>query len=481
MKDRLFFFSMTKYRLLTILFFMCCKIATAQNIQYSKSVVKTPGGGDMRLIADVNGFHHLIHFSNIKKPVIHVFNDQLQLQATKELNVKLGENPNIRLLKVNDYYVLYVHTQKPLHHQLLKIYGNGAVSDISYLLTDPADSLWNKSKATFQLFNVKNNLFLVSHSYFHNLKRIQSTIVKLETERKAEVVNKLRFPINMRTDHLREVTLIDNQLFVLKLSQDEAGSSLLTLLKINCSSGNILSKQFESGKYLYSSPTIRYNSKDSSTFIYSMLQTPPGYRGVRPGAFMVRLNHSLDEIAPVSIVPDIFKDNTASSFIVEKNRNTGWLHFSPWQSFRKTGMIVNKDVYSSIERNFMYTQSYDYSYYTSVPTAVRMTLLNNKLEKEKDSIVKNNGNFYKIHPGPHAQFVMNYRPYLLLVQELVAKKKGLLLVYPGEDGYFNTAPVRVYNQFNFILPLLQTVEDKYFIVPFTNKTEMGLMKVSLDN
>lgn len=60
------------------------------------------------------------------------------------------------------------------------------------------------------------------------------------------------------------------------------------------------------------------------------------------------------------------------------------------------------------------------------------------------------------------------------------KKKGLLLVYPNENGYFNTVPIRVYDQFNFLLSLLQSV-DNYFIVPFTNKNEMGLMKVSLNN
>jgi len=142
---------------------------------------------------------------------------------------------------------------------------------------------------------------------------------------------------------------------------------------------------------------------------------------------------------------------------------------------------VTKDVYSALDPSFIYTQTYDYSYYTSAPAAVRMTLLNNRLEKEKDSLVKNNGNYYKIHPSPYAQFVMHDTSYLLLVQELVAKKRGLLLVYPNKNGSFNTIPVRVYNQFNFMLSLLQTVGDNYFIVPFTNKTEMGLMKVTLNN
>jgi hypothetical protein len=472
---------MNYYRLLPIFFLFYCKIGATQKLQYSKSVFKTPGGGDMRLIADVNGFHHLIHFSNIKKPVIHIFNDQLQLQATRELNIKLAENADIRLLKVNDYYVLYAHTQKPLHHQLIKIYGNGAISDISYLLNDPADSAWNKSKATFQLFNINDKFFLVSHTYYNNIKKIKSTIVKLEPERKAEVVAKLMFPFNLRNDQLREATLSNNNLFIIKTSQDETGTSVLTLLKINCASGNILSKQFESGKYLYSTPTIRYNSKDSSVFIYSLLQTPPGFRGVRPGAFMIRLDHSLNEITPITIVPDIFKDNTASSFMVEKNKTTGWLHFSLGPANRKTGVAVSKDVYSNLNPDFMYTQTYDYSYYTSAPTAVRMTLINNKLEKEKDSLVKNNGRFYKIHPGPYAQFVMHNTSYLLLVQELVAKKKGLLLVYPNDNGYFNTVSLRVYHQFNFILSLLQIDGGNNFIVPFTNKTEMGLMKVTLNN
>ncbi|MEQ1797238.1 MAG: hypothetical protein ABL872_04755 [Lacibacter sp.] len=472
---------MKKYFLLFTLLFLCCRIVSAQKIQYSKSIIKTPGGGDMRLIADVNGFHHLIQFSNFKKPVIYIFNDQLQLQATRELNIRLAENSNIRLLKVNDYYVLYAHTQKPLQHQLLKIYGNGAISDISYLVNDPADSSWNRSKATFQLFNIENNFLLVSHTYYNNIKKIKSTIVKLEPERRAEVVTKLMFPFNIRTDQLKEVTLSNNNLLILKTSQDEAGTSILTLLKINCASGDILSKQFESGKYLYTTPTIRYNNKDSSTFIYSLLQTPPGYIGVKPGAFMVRLNHSLNEIAPISIVPDVFKDNAASIFIVEKSKTTGWLHFSPAPTNRRISVSVSKDVYSVLDPDFMYTQTYDYSYYTSAPAAVRMTLLNNRLEKEKDSLVKNNGNYYKIHPAPYAQFVMHNTSYLLLVQELVAKKRGLLLVFPNENGSFSTVPVRVYNQFSFMLSILQTGGDNYFIVPFTNKTEMGLMKVTLNN
>lgn len=470
---------MNMFRLLTILLVLYCKISTAQKIQYSKSILKSPGNGDMRLIADVNGFHHLIHFSSVKKPVIHIFNDQLQLQTTREVNVRIAENANLRLLKMSDYYVLYVHTIGPLHHQLFKIYGNGAISDISYLLNNPADSSWNKSRATFQLFNNDNNFFLVSHSYYDDLKRIRSTIVKLDTERKAEVVTKLVFPFNMHTDFLNEVTLTNSHLLIVKTSQDEAGTSILTLLKINCASGDILSKQFESAKYPYTSPGIRYNKKDSSIYIYSLLQTPPGYRGASPGAFMVRLNDSLNEIAPISIVPDIFKDNAASSFIVEKNKPTGWLHFSPTPTDRKTGISVIKDIFSSLDPNFIYTQTFNYSYYTSAPTAVRMTLLNNKLEKEKDSLVKNNGRYYNLHPWSHAQFVLQNKAYLLMVHELTAKRKGLILMYPSEHGEIESLPVRVHHQFNFMLQLVQTADD-YFIVPFTHKKEIGLMKVTLN-
>ncbi|NCU03411.1 MAG: hypothetical protein GXC73_05435, partial [Chitinophagaceae bacterium] len=123
--------------------------------------------------------------------------------------------------------------------------------------------------------------------------------------------------------------------------------------------------------------------------------------------------------------------------------------------------------------------NYGSSSFQSQPTAVRITTLNNRLETKKDSLIKNNGNYYKIHPGPYAQFMLHNTPYLVLVEELVAKKRGLVLIRPDENNEVHTTSLRVYNQFSFLLSLLQTAGDNSFVVPFINKKEIGLMKVTL--
>ena len=478
---------MKKYRLLSVLLFLCCTLASAQKIQYSKSVFRTPGAGTLQLLANINGFHHLIYFSNIKKPVVYIFNNQLQLQSTKELNIRITENCDIRLLKLKDYYVLYAHTLKPSRHQLLKINRDGVSSDISALLNKPADSLWNRSTATYQLFNNEDSMFLVSHTYLHPVKKIRTTVVKLNPESGAAISAQVLFPFNASYDELKEVTLQKKQLLILKNSKDEDLKNTLTVMKADLLRGTQLSKQFESGKYVYYNPALRYNISDSTIFIYSMLTTPAGYRGVRPGLFMVRLSSTLNELSPVQTIPNIFRYNAITTFIVEKANTYGWMSFSYSQknfgtstsTLMPTRVTRPPEFYpieASIENYYYYNNDYG-----TAPTAVLMILLNNRLEKAKDSVVKNNGNYYKIHPSPHAQFILKNTACLLVVEELAAKKKGLLLVSPGDKGNFNTLPIRVYDRFDFMLTLLQTDDDNSFIVPFTNKKEIGLMKVTLSN
>ncbi len=465
-----------------IVFFLCCTISTAQKIQYSKSILRTPGDGNIQLIANVNGYHHLIYFSITKKPVIHVFNSQLQLHASRELNMKLPENVDISILQLNDYYILYAHTLEPSHHQMLKINRDGTSSDLSHLLQHPSDSLWNRSKATFQLFDHNNQIYLVSHFYQGQLNQIKSSIIKLDPERPTQLVSQLLFPFDHSTEDLKQVSLNNNHLLVLKTTKEDEGKNTLTLLKIHLLTGTIISKQFESGKHFSYSPTLRYNVADSSILVFSMLNSPSGYAS-RPGIFMASLDNALNELAPIRTITNPFRNNTISSFYVEKNKTTGWINFSTLRySGTKGTMLYDQQVANAALLN---ETPYLGNYYhpstrLNVPTAVRMIVLNERLETEKDSLVKNDGRYYKLHPWTHAQFVLQNKAYLLMVNELAAKRKGLILMYPSEQGEIESLPVRVQHQFNFLLPLVQTGDD-YFIVPFTNKKEFGLMKVTLNN
>jgi hypothetical protein len=454
-------------------------------MQYSKGSFKYPGGGTLKLLANVNGYHHLIYFGYTKKPVVYVFNNQLQLLGTKEINIAIPEYCDIRLLHLKDHYVLYTHSTKPSVHRLVKINRDGIATDISNLLNKPADSLWNRSKATFQLFNQNDSLYLIAHTYLDQPKKIKTTIVKPTIEPAASVFSQVSFPFNFEFDELKEVTLLKNQLLTVKTSRDEDGKNILSIIKTDVATGNQFLNQFESGKYVYHNPTLRYNTIDSTVFVYSLLRTPFGYSGARPEVFMARLDNSLTELSPVRTLPNVFHSNAASAFLVEKQYTLGWMCFSYDQRAFGRGSRIPSDhqfsPYIDETRRFTDNNYNPFVYNENMPTAVSMTLLNKDLGRKKDSIVKNNGNYYKIHPQPFAHFVLQNRAYLLLTEELVARKKGLLLVSQAENDAFNIQPLKVYDQFNFLLTLVQPAGDNSFIVPFTNKNEMGLLKVTLTN
>lgn len=476
---------MNKYLLLCLLFSLCGHIVSGQKIQYSKSILRNNGGGDLQLVADVNGYHHLIYFSIGKKPVVHIFDARLQLRSSLELNIKLPENVDISILKLNDYYVLYAHTLEPSHHQMLKINGDGTTNDLTSVLQHPADSLWNRSKATFQLFDHHNQIYLISHAYHGKLKQINSSIVKLDPDHTTQFIAQLRFPFDHNSEDLKQVSLNSGYLHVLKTTKEEEGINTLTLLKIHLLTGNIISKQFESGKHFSNSPTLRYNTADSSILVFSMLNEPPGYPS-RPGIFMASLDYKLNELTAIRTITNPFRDHTLSSFYVEKNKTTGWINFSTMQySGRKGTMLYDQQVANAaLNDERPYVGSFLNGTTPSLratrsPIAVRMVVLNEQLENERDSLVKNNGRYYKLHPWTHAQFVLQNKAYLLMVHELAAKRKGLVLMYPNQRGEIESLPVRVHHQFHFLLPLTKTAED-YFIVPFINKKELGLMKVTLN-
>lgn len=475
---------MNKYRLLLLFGIFCFSITAAQKIQYGKGSFKDPGGGTLKLLTNINGYHHLIYFGYAKKPVVYIFNSQLHLESKKELNIPIAEKCDVRLLQLKDYYVLYTHTDRPSVHRLMKINRDGVATDISYLLNKPVDSMWNRSKATFQLFNHNDSLYLIAHSYLEQIKKIKTTIVKPKAEPGISAFTQLLFPFDFDYDQLNEVTLLKKQLLIIKTSKDEDGKNILSIIKTDLATGNQLMKQFESGKYVYHNPTLRYNTTDSSIFVYSLLRTPFGYRGARPELFMAKLSNSLNELSPVKTLPNIFHDNAASAFLVEKTHSLGWMCFSyDLKSFSRGTRLPANDFSPYIDETRRFSDNYfnPLVYEENQPTAVSMTLLNANLEKKKDSIVKNNGSYFRIHPAPYMQFVVQNTAYLLLTEELAAKKKGLLLISPGETGDFTMQSLRVYDKFDFLLTLLQPAGDNAFIIPFSNKNEIGLMKLYFTN
>ena len=84
----------------------------------------------------------------------------------------------------------------------------------------------------------------------------------------------------------------------------------------------------------------------------------------------------------------------------------------------------------------------------------------------------------EIQPGPFAQFMMNDKGYLVLIQNYTPKRKGLMLLTADDNQYFSVTPLPVYDRFDYLLHQLRSTE-KYFIIPYVAKNEMGLVKVTM--
>jgi hypothetical protein len=461
-----------------------------QKIQYSKPLINMPVDGDFKLVADIGGFHHLIHLAANKKPSIHIYNNQLHLQETIELNFKIPEKCDIRLLKLKDNYILYVHPFKTSNHYLTKITGNGLTTDISNLVNNPEDSTWNKTSTAFQLFDIENNLALLSHTYIKEIKKIRTAIIKPRLNGTIATVKYLFFPFQSENEELKEITFKNNYLHVLKTSKSEEGNNTLTIYKVNIANNKLLFRHFDSGKYLYYKPSLRISDDEKTTFVYAIITVPTDFKGAKPSMFVAQLDSILREVSPAKTITDIYKGNTAAVFLVEKRTTNGWIDISYIPKINEKAPPAPPPVtgvvdYINFDMSLNSLPSLNnYTYINTphqAPTAVRITILNNDFQKAQDSLVKNKGNYYELHPAPFAQFTHQHIPYLVLIHEIVNNKKGLVVLYPTKNNKLETIPINVYNPYNYLLHLLQPSEEKGFIVPFTDKKEIGLLKVTLND
>ena len=454
------------------LIMLCTFYATAfsQKLQYSRDQIKDPVGDALQLVTNVGGFHHLVSYETKRKPAIYVFNAQLQFVTKKELGVTLNENCDINITAFKNHYIIYFHVPGRSIHQLFRVNSDGSVKDISMLISKPADALWNRSIATFQLFNIKEELFILSHTYYDAIKKISSIVVKLNSESRPVVINEFLLPFDRDEEELKQVSLDGDHLLILKTSKNAENGNSLGLFKINLSTKHTMSKYFESGKHVYMSPTFHFNLQDSSVIVYSMLTEPVGYIKKEPAVLISRLGDSLQELAPTTILRSQFKDKASSNFMLINESGETWINLAITNNYRRTGdnLVINDpDVAASYANNYI------------KPTDIRFSLLNKDLKLINDSLVKNNGNYYSIDLSPFAQFRLKSIPYLLLIQNFTSNKKGLLLIRPGDNGTMVTSDINVNYRYNFLLRQLRVGEDQYFIMPYKYKGEIGLLKVNM--
>lgn len=475
-----------------ILFFNAPLVVTAQKIQYSRGIIKPIDKTSIQLLAGVNGYHHLVQFLPDRKPQIFLFNKNLNLESTIQLNIPIYKNTEVKIIQFENEYWLYTHITKSSTHQLFKVNGNGIITDHSDLLKNTADSFWNKTTSPLNLSKIGNNLFVIINRYFDNSKTVKLSLIKIEAEKKASIQHEISIPLNIENESLHDIALFKNKLFVLKTGKDPKGNNVLYVLKSDINKNQSYYTQFESGQYLFQNPSFRFNNTDSSVFLYAMMIPPYGFKEAKPSLFIARLNESLNELVPVKILKDVLPETAASSFILEKENSAGWICFSQNQyeySNYSSGYFRSSNTSNNLS-NLNTASPYATAYSSNLPAPVvgqtyakeiAISLLNNRLDKTYDSLISNKGRSIKTDPYAYASFVLDNQPYLLLTQKLNKKSKALVLIKPNDYNTLQTIPIRSYDRYEYLLSLLQIVTDNSFVIPFTTKKEIGLMKVTLTN
>jgi hypothetical protein len=81
----------------------------------------------------------------------------------------------------------------------------------------------------------------------------------------------------------------------------------------------------------------------------------------------------------------------------------------------------------------------------------------------------------------YINFSIHEKPYLLLAQNILRKKSGLALVHINDKNEIIITDTRASTQYEYLLELLKLVDENHIIVPFSNKKEIGLLKINIKN
>jgi len=436
-----------------------------QRIQYSHQSVR-PGVDDaMKLVADVDGYHHLLFFSDRKEPLIYIFDSNLNLYKKIGLAVSLRKISDVKIVSFRKKYLLYYKTAETSNHHLSIINGDGMIRNISFVLNRASDTLWNRN--TFHFFNVNGQLFLLSNWYFDPAKKNISTVIRVDSALTPHVVGHFSVPYDHNKELLRRVFITGNHLFIIKTSTAYEEDNYVDFTSIDLVSGSVYNKNYTVGRYFAAAPSIVFNKDDSIFVTYSTLFTPFGYKEKQPAVFVTKLGLDLREISASNVLKTQFADNVTNNFLTLGKEEIGWVKMTSYYAKSK---INTSDVF--IDDNYFQPM-----YFDNGPERIRLTLLDKDMLSHQDTVLKIEEKNFQIKLREYAEFTSNNIPYLAVLKNFSAKRQGLLLINPDHQGNIVVNDLGVFDRYDYFLSLLNSTSDNCVVIPFESKNEYGLVKI----
>ena len=229
---------------------------------------------------------------------------------------------------------------------------------------------------------------------------------------------------------------------------------------------------------------MHVNEADRSVLLYSVMRESATAQRFPRKIFVADLDSLLHTKRPLATLSLPFGANTAASFLLLNGRQQNWLTVQVFVRIRVAGnrfsLPLTLRLYDPLSMNDYSAQNFAFEprIEYNTPTAVHLAVLNPELTAVKDSVAENRGSFYDVQPQPHGKFTLGKKAYLLLIENFSTNKHGLLLFSGDEAGRLSTTSLPVYDRYDYLVPQVQAVKD-YFLVPYSHKNEIGLVKITM--
>jgi len=304
-------------------------------------------------------------------------------------------------------------------------------------------------------------------------------VVRLDRKLETQLSKRVVFEFDPGTETLAQVLLEGERLLVLKTARNIQNGGELRIVRVNLVNGESIVKSFDAGPHLYVYPTIRYNT-DSSILVSSVVRESIENSTAQRVIFVCRLGDTLQELTPVSLLRKQFRNRSFNNFLLIGEGPKSWVHLGLAYKPKKINQVDMRDYVindeSTISTRIPQSQFYNTEPF---PASIRFSLLDRQLQNIHDSVVRNDDKSVNVKPLPFGRFAIKNKAYLLLIQNYTNKKRGLLMVSGGgaQEG-FEFQDIHVAERYEYLLLNLQSVND-YFILPYTYKNEIGLVKVTI--
>lgn len=481
---------MKKGLLLAFIFIAALLDLSAQKASYSRQTVRVQYGNVVQLIANISTYNHLLVIRQKKRPLLHVYDHALKLQHSMELPFSFPGNCDIQIFKFPGHYYLFTHDQKSKRYLFYKVDHLGNVSDMLPQFRNLVSTYFIDTTAMVQVGSDSSSLYLTTKVYYPHSEKLRISEIKTDP-----LLNHVRFeriavPFDISKERLHHVLVLNNeQLVLLKGVQNDNAENLLEVMKVNKSTGDIESVQFNLHFNMYVEPGLKYNRIDSTILVYSEIREASIATIPRRFLMMSKLDSSLHPIVPATLKRYV----TRYSFYLDKDNNNPWLNFSGrtlnmysselfpsksyvannyYQTPEKRGNGIR---YQALQRSTPFTGRSSGGYYS-----IKFSIIDDQFKEISDSAFFSNINGGALIADGFGRFRWKNKSFLLMKQQLTARNIGLVLIGSNDLFEINVTEVPVYSRYDYLISQMQQVKDGGVIMPYMNKHEAGLMKLRFE-